>query len=81
MTGKPFGDDADAFEEALASGVLVEDRDRVDHYNFHHAMVHEVVLGELTASRRARLEWAAGQALEALFSDDPNDHAAAIARH
>jgi DNA-binding SARP family transcriptional activator len=67
----------DALDDALAAGLVEEDVRSVDRYRFVHALVHEVVLSELTTSRRTRLAWRAGEALEHLRSED---HAGEIAR-
>jgi tetratricopeptide (TPR) repeat protein len=70
-----------AVEEAVAAEVVQEDPGRVDRYDFGHAIVQEVVLAELSRSRRARLEWRAGVALERLRPMQLDELAADIARH
>ena len=67
-----------AVEEALAAGLVHEDTGHVDRFGFVHALVHEVLLAEMSHSRRARLEWSVGEAIRSLRSGEP---AAEVARH
>ena len=70
-----------ALEEALASGIVLEDPASFDRYGFVHAIVHEMLLGELSRSRRARLEWRTGEALETLHAGELDKRAGEVARH
>jgi class 3 adenylate cyclase/tetratricopeptide (TPR) repeat protein len=67
-----------AVEEALAAGLVQEDPGLVDRFGFVHALVHEVLLAEMSQSRRARLEWSVGETIRGLRSGEP---AAEVARH
>ncbi len=81
MAHAPAPDVLSAVEEAIEAGLVSEDRARVDRFAFHHAIVQEVILDELAASRRARLEWSAGDAIEARRSRVHDAHAGQIAHH
>ncbi len=67
-----------AVEEALAAELIREDAGQVDRLGFVHALVHEVLLAELSHSRRARLEWRVGEAVLGLRDGEP---ASEVARH
>ncbi|MBA3653096.1 MAG: AAA family ATPase [Actinobacteria bacterium] len=55
----------DALDEAVRARVIVE-LPLVGHYTFAHALFRQVLIGELTASRRARLHWRITEALAAM---------------
>jgi class 3 adenylate cyclase len=55
----------DALDEAVRARVLVE-LPTVGQYTFAHALIRQVLVGELSASRRARLHWRITGALAAL---------------
>jgi hypothetical protein len=55
----------DALDEAVRARVIVE-LPAVGEYTFAHALIRQVLIGELTASRRARLHWRVTQALETM---------------
>ncbi|HZN13504.1 MAG TPA: AAA family ATPase [Acidimicrobiales bacterium] len=55
----------DALDEAVRARVIVE-LPIVGQYTFAHALIRQVLVGELTASRRARLHWRITQAIESL---------------
>ena len=65
-------------DEALTAGLVHELSGHIDRFGFVHALVHEVVLSELSQSRRARLEWSVGEAVLALRGAEP---ASDVARH
>ena len=48
---------------------------------FSHALIQETLAGELSAARRVRLHAQIGQALEELYGDDAEAHAAELAHH
>lgn len=68
-------------EEAVSHRLVHEDPLHTDGYGFVHALVHEVLLAELGASRRARLEWRTGEALAAQRTHGRYVRAGEIARH
>jgi class 3 adenylate cyclase len=55
----------DALDEAVRARVIVE-LPLVGTYTFAHALIRQVLMGELTASRRARLHWRITETLAAL---------------
>jgi hypothetical protein len=66
-----LGPDAllDALDEAVRARVLVE-LPTVGQYTFAHALIRQVLVGELTASRRARMHWRVTEALASLPDAD-----------
>ena len=70
-----------AIEEALSAGLVSEHQHRVDSFLFVHTLVSEVLVEELSRSRRARLEWRVGEALTALRPHQLDDRAGEIAGH
>ncbi|SFF65378.1 AfsR/SARP family transcriptional regulator [Blastococcus tunisiensis] len=68
----PAEEALDALDSAVATGLVVEGR-RPWRWRFAHALVQEVLVGDLPALRRARLHARLGEALErrvALTTDD-----------
>jgi tetratricopeptide (TPR) repeat protein len=70
-----------AMEEAIAAGLVHEDARQFDRFAFVHALVYEVLLGELSQSRRARLEWSTAEAIFARHEDDLDAWIAELAAH
>jgi DNA-binding SARP family transcriptional activator len=73
-----------ALEESMAAGLVVEAADRVDVFAFSHALVREVLYGQLSVSRRVRLHHYVAEALEAVAdSVNPAElaHHFLLARH
>jgi DNA-binding SARP family transcriptional activator/class 3 adenylate cyclase len=74
--------DADAFyaaiETSLSEQVLTETDDG---YVFGHPLLHEVVYARVPSGQRVRLHRKVGVALEALYGEHPDGHAAELARH
>ena len=68
-------------EEALAARVLQELPESRDRYQFSHALTQQTLLERLSTSRRVRLHSRVGEALEALWGDQPGDHSAELAYH
>lgn len=73
----------DAVESAVAAGLVVESTERLDRFSFRHALVREAIYRQLSASRRARLHKAVGEALERRENGARRDAVASgqIARH
>ena len=71
----------EVLEEALASRVVEELPQSVGRYQFTHALIQETLSGELTTTRRVRLHGRIAEALEALYGDDAEAHAAELAHH
>ena len=67
-----------ALEEAVASGLVVEDPAAPERYAFTHALVRETLYGGMSTARRARLHRRVGIALEQAGADG---HTGALARH
>ncbi len=84
VTGVLGGDDRQvvgAVEEAMAAGFVHAEPAEFDRYDFVHALVRDVVLNELSVSRRARLEWAAGTALQQLRAAELDWRSGEVAQH
>jgi class 3 adenylate cyclase len=58
----------DALDEAVWAGLVQETGG--DRYRFAHVLVRATLLEELSATRRRRLHWRAGEAIEKLRPDD-----------
>ena len=70
-----------AVEEALGAGLVQDDPGHIDRYTFVHALVRDVLLAELSVSRRARLAWRTGEVLEVLRPAELDERAGELARH
>ncbi len=68
-------------EEALASRVIEELPQSVGRYHFTHALIQETLAEELSITRRVRLHARIAQALEELYGDQTDAHAAELAHH
>ena len=71
----------EAVEEALAARVIEEPPGTMDRYQFTHALIQETLAQELSTTRRVRLHAPVAEALEVLYGDDAEAHAAELARH
>jgi len=71
----------EVLEEALASRVIEELPQSVGRYQFTHALIQETLTSELSLTRRVRLHARIAQALEDLYGDDADSHAAELAHH
>jgi len=69
-----------AVEEALEEGILVDAREGIS-YQFHHALVREVLYDEVTSIRRSRLHLRFAQALEQAHLGNVLPFAARLAEH
>ncbi|MDQ3676516.1 MAG: AAA family ATPase [Actinomycetota bacterium] len=68
--GEPVEQVMCALEECMAAGLVFEVADQLDVFTFSHALVREVLYGQLSISRRVRLHHRVAQALEALAQRD-----------
>ena len=68
-------------EEALAARVIEELPQSVGRYQFTHALIQETLSGELSTTRKVRLHAQIAQALEELYGDAADAHAAELVHH
>ena len=68
-------------EEALSARVIEEATGAIDRYQFTHALIQETLADELSLTRRVRLHARIAEALEALYGEDADQHAAELAHH
>jgi tetratricopeptide (TPR) repeat protein len=71
----------EVLEEALAARVVEELPRAVGRYQFTHALIQETLLGELSLTRRVRLHARIAEALEKLYGEQAEGHAAELAHH
>jgi tetratricopeptide (TPR) repeat protein len=71
----------EALEEALAARLIEELPRAVGRYQFTHRLVQETLAQELSLNRRVRLHARVAEALEALYGDHVEAHAAELAYH
>jgi predicted ATPase len=71
----------EAVEEALAARVIEELPQAVGRYQFSHVLIQNTLAQELSAVRRARLHQRIAAALEKLYADNAETHAAELAYH
>lgn len=81
LAASATGDVEAALEQVLDAALLIEVDGAPGRLSFSHALVRETVYRRPSAMRRAVLHRRAGEALEALFSEDLEAHAAELARH
>ena len=68
-------------DEALSARVIEEATGAVDRYQFTHTLIQETLADELSLTRRVRLHARIAEALEALYGEDAERHAAELAHH
>jgi DNA-binding CsgD family transcriptional regulator len=68
-------------EEAEAARVVAAFPGGLGRWRFAHALVREVLYESLPAAHRIRLHARVGEALEAVYADDPGPHLAELAHH
>lgn len=68
-------------EEALAARVIEELPGEVGRYQFSHSLVQHILMGELSTTRRVRLHARISEALEELYGENAEVHAAELAHH
>ena len=71
----------DVLDEALTARVLSSVPGVHDRLRFAHALIRETLYDALTTPRRVQLHRRAGQALEALYAQNPEPHLAELAHH
>ena len=71
----------EAVEEALASRIIEEPSGTIDRYQFSHALIQETLAQEISTTRRVRLHARIADALEGLYGDEAEAHAAELAHH
>jgi len=94
VIGREFGLDAlaalselepdelmDVLNEAMAERVLDDVPGAPGRARFGHALIRDTLYDGLTAARRMQLHREAGEALEAVYSSDPELHLAELAQH
>ena len=68
-------------EEALAARVIEEFPQSMGRYQFTHALIQETLTAEVSLTRRVRLHAEIAEALEKLYGDNAEAHAAELAHH
>ena len=68
-------------EEALGARIIEEMPRTVGRYQFTHALTQETLTAELSTTRRVRLHARIAPALEELYGDNAEAHAAELAHH
>ena len=94
VMGREFGLDAltelselrpeeliDLLNEAMAERVLDDVPGAPGRVRFGHALIRDTLYDGLTAARRMQLHTEVGEALEAVYSSDPESHLAELAQH
>jgi tetratricopeptide (TPR) repeat protein len=71
----------DVLDEAMTERVLEEVAGTPGRLRFAHALIRDTLYERLTPARRIRLHGRAGEALEALYSADPEPHLSELALH
>ena len=71
----------DVLNEAMAERVLDEVPDAPGRIRFGHVLIRDTLYDELTAARRMQLHGQVGEALEVVYSLDPEPHLAELAQH
>jgi DNA-binding SARP family transcriptional activator len=71
----------DVLNEAMAERVLDDVPGAPGRVRFGHVLIRDTLYDELTAARRMQLHKEVGEALEAVYSSDPEPHLAELAQH
>ena len=71
----------DVLDEAMAERVVGEAPGSAGRLRFGHALIRDTLYEELTPARRMQLHRDVGEALEAVYRDDPDPHLAELAQH
>ena len=67
--------------EAALEAQLVRETDEPEVYDFVHALVRHTLYADMSPSRRVRVHWRIGEALEDRFGASPGPHLSALAQH
>ena len=70
-----------AVDEAVSAHLIEEVSGRAERFQFSHALVQQTLAEELTTTRRVRLHARIAEALEQLYGNDVEAHAAELAHH
>ena len=70
-----------AVDEAVSVHLIEDVPGDLEGYQFSHALIQQTLAEEVTTSRTVRLHARIGEALEALYGDDAEAHAAELAHH
>jgi DNA-binding SARP family transcriptional activator len=81
MTGREPRGALGLLDEALESRAVSEVPGAPDRLRFSHALVRDTLYEGLTPARRLDLHMQAGEALEALYAENPEPHLAELAYH
>ncbi len=68
-------------EEALSARVIEDATGAIDRYQFTHTLIQETLADELSLTRRVRLHARIAEALEGLYGEASDQHAAELAHH
>jgi DNA-binding CsgD family transcriptional regulator len=79
LTGMEDAELLRCLDEALASGLIVEQRGDGTGYNFTHALVRHTLEAQPNLDRRARWHRRAAEALEEVYAGREDEHAAELA--
>ena len=80
---KEYSEDrlVELLDEALAARLIEEATGVIDRYQFTHTLIQETLADELSLTRRVRLHARIAEALEALYGEHADQHAAELAHH
>ncbi len=70
-----------AVDEAASGHLIEEVSGQAKRFQFSHALIQQTLAEELTTTRRVRLHARIAEALEQLYGDDAEVHAAELAHH
>ena len=71
----------DLLDEALGANVIVELPESVGNYRFSQALVRDILVEEVSLTRRARIHGGLAESLEAAYAEDADSHAMELAHH
>lgn len=81
LTDRTRSELLERLSEASSAGLVVDRSTALSRYGFSHALIRETLYAGLAPARRLELHRATGEALEALYADDPEPHLAELAHH
>jgi len=71
----------EVLDDALSARIIEEIPRVLGRFRFSHSLIQETLAEELTTNRRVRLHGRIAEALEQLYADQAEDHAAELAHH